>query len=502
MKSMFMKLLKKQSGMNTKHFSEEHVLSGSTNRTLNFLLMKYIQKIGLLVLLAFFFACDTLDVEPLDKIPAEDAIKDEKGLAAAINGVYDQLQSVGFAEDALTFADLAADNLIHRGSKKEYRQISDNRLTPDNIYIAGIWNSCYDGINRVNNIIVALDDVEGVSEAAFNKYAGQAYFLRALNYFTLVKYFGGVPLKQTPTEGASPEDLNILRASVQQVYQFIISDLQTAETLLDEYTPATSAYAGKYAVKALLARTYLYYSQYEDRYSDAADKALEVIESGEYSLASDSAAYAAIFDEENASGEIIFHIDFTNDDDNNALADWFNINGRFEVAAWDTYDRITSIADAYEEEDNRKFVTIQSGVYEGRDEYYCVKYDDTKTRNDNVIILRLAEMYLIRAEALNKMSYVANGEAFDLLNAVRERVNATPFSAGDLPGGTPFGLAIQEERRLELAFEGHRLFDLRRSGIINDVLPDIGNMATNGWIFPIPQSEIDTNPAMTQNGNY
>ncbi len=502
MKSMFIKSFENQQRKDMPNLLVEHVKSGSTNRKLNHLLMKYIQKTGLLVLLAFFFACDTLDVEPLDKIPAEDAIKDEKGLAAAINGVYDQLQSVGFAEDALTFADLAADNLIHRGSKKEYRQISDNRLTPDNIYIAGIWNSCYDGINRVNNIIAALDEVEGTSEATLNKYAGQAYFLRALNYFTLVKYFGGVPLKETPTEGASPEDLNIPRASVQQVYQFIISDLQTAETLLEEYTPATSAYAGKYAVKALMARVYLYYSQYEDHWSDAADKALEVIESGEYTLAQDSTSFAAIYDEENASGEIIFHIDFTNDDDNNALADWFNINGRFEVAAWDTYDRITSIADAYEADDDRKYVTIQSGVYEGRDEYYCVKYDDTKTRNDNVIILRIAEMYLIRAEALNEVEYMANGEAFDLLNAVRERVNASAFSAGDLPGGTPFRLAIQKERRLELAFEGHRLFDLRRSGIINDVLPDIGNMAANGWIFPIPQSEVDTNPSMTQNGNY
>jgi hypothetical protein len=464
--------------------------------------MRYIVTNILIVLLLFLASCDTLDVEPLDKIPADEAIRDQKGLAAAVHGVYDQLQSVGFAEDAMTFADLASDNLIHRGSKKEYRQISDNRLTPDNIYIAGIWNSCYDGINRVNNILAAIDGVEGISDEQRNHYAGQVYFLRALNYFTLVKYFGGVPLKSEPTAGASNTDLHISRSTAEQVYTFIIADLQMAEQLLASYQSPATAYADVYAAKALLARVYLYFSSYEDHWSDAADKALEVIEAPQFELAQDSAGFAAIFDESEASSEIIFHVDFTKDDDNNALADWFNINGRFEVAAWDSYDRITSVADEYEANDKRKFVTLASGTYDGRDEYYCVKYDDTKTRNDHVIVLRMAEMYLIRAEALNAQGYVPNGEAFDLLNDVRERVGASTYSAGDLPNGTAFKLALEKERRLELAFEGHRLFDLRRTERINQVLPDIGNMAENNWLFPIPQSEIDTNPAAEQNGTY
>ena len=199
---------------------------------------------------------------------------------------------------------------------------------------------------------------------------------------------------------------------------------------------------------------------------------------------------------------MIWQIDFVNDDETNALADWFLPNGRFEVAAWESYDKESSIADEYGVNDIRKSVTVKSQSYEGREEFYCAKFDNIETGNDNVVVFRLGEMYLIAAEALNEQGYVADGKAFDYLNAIRDRANVDSLLSGELSSQDKFATAIEHERRLELAFEGHRFFDLRRTDRIDAVLPNIGTLKENNWLLPIPQSEMDTNEQMEQNGSY
>ena len=451
----------------------------------------------LFLILGFTAGCEILDVEPTDKIAGETAITDLNGLEAAVNGAYDQMQQVGFAEDAIIFGDLAADNWIHVGSKKEYRQVDDNQLMATNDYVTGIWNSCYDGINRVNNILKQIPGLQGdVPQDLLDHHEGSCRFLRALNYFTLVKYFGGVPLREQPTESASENELFRERATVEDTYRFILSDLEQAEVLLED-AEINPSWAHPYAVKALMARVYLYFSQYEDHWQDAADKALEVIESGVFELVA-SADYASLYDEETSNQEIIFQNDFYNDDDQNAIADWTRHDGRLEVAAWDTEAKENSIYHAFHEEDARRGAT----VYESGGSYYSNKYEDTGNGKDNVILLRLAEMYLIRAEALNEVGYVPNGDAFKSLNEIRERAGVSKYYAGDLLNKQQFRLAVEQERRLELAFEGHRFFDLVRTNRAGEVLGDKGNLADNGWLFPIPQSEMDTNEEMEQNGDY
>lgn len=456
--------------------------------------MRYLTFIIAVIILAT--SCEVLDVEPTDKIDADLAIVDESSLSAAVNGAYDQLQSVGFAEDAIIFADLAADNWIHVGSKKEYAQVDDNQLVSSNAYIEGIWNSCYDGINRINSILAKEPELTNVSPAKLDHYMGQCYFMRALNYFTLAKYFGGVPLRLTPTTGASPDDVNIARANITDTYQQIIDDLEVAETRLAN-SPVESAFANVYAAKALLARVYLYFSEYENHWTDAANKALEVIESREFTL-TDSTNFKNLYIEGEQPDEIIFQVDFFKDDDQNAIASWTRPEGRLEVTAWKSKDKVESIYHEYDENDFRRDVTVE----QDGDEYYSNKYTDVGNSKDNVIIIRLAEMYLIRAEALNENGFVANSEAFRLLNKVRRRVGIDTLTTGDAPGQSYFRLAIERERQLEFAFEGHRFFDLKRTGRIDDVLPLTGNMDENNWLFPIPQSEMDTNELMEQNGSY
>lgn len=439
-------------------------------------------------------SCDPLDVEPLDKIPAEDAIKDEKGLKAAISGVYDILQSDGIAMDGFVFAELTADNLIHIGTKKEYRQFSENSIVTENAYVEGMWNSCYDGINRVNNILNEIDAVTGVDDSQLEFYKGECYFLRAFLYHTLVKYYGGVPIRKEPTVGISDEELSIPRASVADVYSLIIDDLTTAETKMAGSGKGNSVSANEGAVKALLARVYLY----NEQWGNAVTKAQEVIDMG-YQLV-DSTSYASLYDEQATNSEIIFQIDFANDDDVNAIADYFMPDARFEVAAWRTTAREQSIADEFEEGDYRKEATVGVTPFQGVDEFYCKKYDDIVGESDNVIVLRLAEMYLIKAEALNEQSYEADGDAFVALNTIRERAGLTELTSAEVATQDDFRLAVEKERRLELAFEGHRMIDLRRTGRAADVLPDIGTfVSANQMLLPIPQSEVDLNTAITAN---
>jgi hypothetical protein len=178
------------------------------------------------------------------------------------------------------------------------------------------------------------------------------------------------------------------------------------------------------------------------------------------------------------------------------MNDWLTPDGRFEVAVWKDAARTATVADDFEAGDLRKEVTVKYYSGPKGNDYYCAKYTDNISRRDNIIILRLAEMYLIMAEALNETGYVPDGEAFNALNYVRSRAGLPPYTSTDLLNQQDFRLALEKERNFELIFEGNRLFDLRRTGRINEVLPDIGPLKEAGWYFPIPQSEIDTNDSI------
>lgn len=448
-------------------------------------------KISIVVLLTcLFYACDVLDVETYDAIPADEVLTNKKGLDGAIIGAYNALQRPSIACDAIIFADLAADNLISRGSKAQYREVSANTIQASNTYVEAIWNRSYEGINMVNNIIEGIDGVTGITDQEKESYLGQCYFLRAFHYFNLVRYFGSLPLRTFPVKDASPESLNIPLSTEYEVFQQIISDLLQSENFLAGMGKGNSAFANEGATKGLLAKVYLYIKNW----SGAATKADEVIDMG-YVL--ELAEYSLIFEENINNGEIIFQIDFANSQDaSNIMNDWLTPNGRFEVAVWKDASRTETVSDDFESNDLRKASTVRFYMGSKGDDYYCAKYLDNVSRKDNINILRLAEMYLIKAEALNELSYVADGEAFNSINAIRNRAGLSSYTSIDLTTQDHFRLAIEKERNFELIFEGNRLFDLRRTGRINEVLPDIGTLKEAGWYFPIPQSEIDTNDSI------
>lgn len=446
--------------------------------------------ITLLLLFGIFSSCEILDVEPYDAIPAEEVLTTKKGLEGSLTGAYSVLQSGAISTDVIVFADLAADNFIARGSKAEYREVSINDIQASNTYVESVWNRSYEGINLVNYIIDGIDGISGITQEEKDNFLGQCYFLRAFNYFNLVRYFGEIPKRVKPVSDASPETLNIPLSTEEEIYNLIVSDLEAAEQYFAGKGEGNSAFANEGAIKALLAKVHLY----RENWTQAAAYAEEVINMN-YSL--EQANYADIFDETKNSNEIIFQVDFYNSQDaSNLMNDWLTHNGRFEVAVWKDLDRNETIADDYEVGDKRLSATVQ--FYSGAkgDDYYCNKYTDNITRKDNIIFLRLAEMYLIKAEALNENGYVADGPAFDALNAVRTRAGISSLTSTQVPNQQAFRLAVEKERNLELVFEGNRLFDLRRTGRINDVLEDIGTLKEAGWYFPVPQTEIDTNDAI------
>lgn len=435
-------------------------------------------------------ACSILDTDPVDSIPGEDAIRDKRSMLAALNGVYNEMQTAALATDATLFADLAADNLIHIGTKKEYRQVSDQRIVPENAYVQGIWDNSYDAINRVNHLLDKLPDVNGISASELDRAAGQLHFLRALNYFNLVRWFGGVPLKDKPTTGITPSELNMARATVGEVYDFILGDLELAKAALNGTGRQSSLLADEGAVRALLARVQLYRQNWQAALVEA-----EAVLAMDYELVAGD-LYASLFDESVSNNEIIFQIDYLNDDDVSQLADWCSPEARFEVAAWESAAKLNSISNAFAAEDKRKEVTVG---FTG-DDYFCNKYQDFNKAKDNVIVIRLAELYLIAAEALNELGYDEFGQAFFYLNQLRLRAGTELLTPADLPDQQAFRLAIEEERRLELAFEGHRYHDLVRTGRASEVLPKEGPLTQeNQFLFPIPQSELDANKMITAN---
>jgi hypothetical protein len=436
-----------------------------------------------LVIVFLLGGCDVLNVEPVDSIPADAAFKDKTGIERGILGSYSALQGLSYyGRTYIIFADLAADNLSHPpdATSSDYAEVDNNGILPENSAVSGIWEIIYDGINRANNVIDKVPGMTDMTETEKNEALGELYFIRALNHFNLVNYFGAIPIKTKPTIGVN--NLDAGRDSVSEVYAQIITDLTFAEENL-QASASNKTRASKYAAVALLARVYLYKGDYDLAY----EKANDVIVNGGYTLLDD---YGDIFAND-GSAESIFEVDFT-EVDRNRIAEYNfpkSLNGRREVQP------DASLLSAYETNDERKDYSI---AYDGSNAY-ANKYNDLSKGTDNVIVLRLAEMYLIRAEAEAHKPAANIAAIQDDINMIRTRANLPPTAVNTID---ELLTVMENERRVEFAFEGQRWFDLVRTGRAMDVLPHVTNI--NKTLFPIPSAELQTNnsPDMKQNPGY
>jgi starch-binding outer membrane protein, SusD/RagB family len=439
------------------------------------------------------FACSVLlysctkmlDIEPTDSISTDEAIKDKAGLDKAITGAYDALQYAGiYGRNRVILGDLAADNLVWTGTTYDYYEIENNEVSIENGIIDAMWSASYDGINRVNNVLAAMPGISDLTDAEREKFEGEALFLRALYYFNLLQYFGGVPIVTTPT--LDVDEVDRPRKTAAEVYDQIIADLQAAEAKLLGPEDMSDGKANSYSAMALLARVYLtrYHAENNNQYAlEAIEKADSVISSGAFSLLS---KYASLYND--AGSENIFQVVFSVQD-RNVISQYFyprSMDGRYEVAPSESIIQSFDIADSLR---YKASIDIDS-----LDKVYCNKYQDLAEGADAILVIRLAEMYLIKAEAL---AYT-NGDVGiiqDNINMIRSRagLESTPAATYD-----ELKLAIENERRLEFAFEGHRWFDLVRTKRATTLL----GIDEDYTLFPIPLSEMTTNKAMKQNPGY
>jgi len=421
-----------------------------------------------------------LDVKSKNTVPTAASITDSASARAAIAGMYHGLQSLStYGSDIPEVGDLSSDNAEFSGTSTSYGEIDDNQISTFNTAVLSIWAQAYDNINRTNEILDKVGALPNIDTDTRNELMGEAYFVRALMYHDLVKFFGDVPIQLHSTTDPNAGS-TITRAPVSAVYDRILSDLDSASALMSDSSSTTTASAG--AVRALRARVLFYKGDYVGAESEA--HAVET-DFG-YDLAPNySDLYTA---SGNSTPEDIFKIIATVHADQQSFLSY----DYFAKALGGTYLlRPTSdLLAAYDPADLRG----QWNISFAGSRRYGSKYRSI-TGTENFPVLRLGEIILIRAEVLARTGHLP--EAVAEMNKTQARAGAPLFVLGSHTTQDVID-AITAERRLELALEGDRWHDLNRLGLT----PSVMDIDPTQELYPIPQSEIDVTPGLTQNPGY
>lgn len=446
---------------------------------------KLIYLFGILFVLS---GCESeLEINPTDNLPGELAFTSEANISAILIGTYEEAgQSATYGGRIKLLPDLLAstNQVFWRGSFIQPRQAFEKNILIDNTWVEGIWVNAYETINQANLVIDNLETVTSSTEKQ-ERIEGESKFLRALNYFDLVTNFGlpyetgqtnsqlGVPLRLTGIIDYS-QNQEIARNTVDEVYAQIISDALDAYRLL----PATNEfYADKYAAQALLARVYLQQSSF----AAARDAANDILLNSGHELVQ---SYSELFSAVDDTDEDIFAFQVTSQTGSQNLVTHY----ASEVEGGRGGD--ITIEEEY-------LALFDDGNDERAGFNYINPFNDRRLTNKyrqqfaNIKIFRLAEMYLIRAEANFELGTAVGLDPLTEINALRARSNAQPLAALSKD-------VIYNERQLELAFEGFLLNDIKRTRRTVGTLLYNDNSLT----FPIPQTEMDTNPLMVQNSGY
>jgi hypothetical protein len=475
-----------------------------------------------------FYSCNKLDDflgwEPVSQgiqvsnTSADSALyKTASEVEAALAGAYGDFKNEYFQIDYYVNGDAQGDDAYAGADNPANFQIDDYNLDATNSNVSRDWAYLYATIGKTNAVYNNVDSVPdpNLTGQRAKEIKGEAAFIRAFMYFQAVQLWGDVPLQLQDVTTISievlPEIYPMLfppRVPKEEVYAQIIKDLEEALTSVPSTQPH-KGYATKGAVNTLLAKVYATREPHDwakvQQYCDA------VINAG-YSL---MPSYEDLWDnaQENCA-ESIFEINFTggSSDGNWGTKMWrgmdwkkFNIPSNDLVKAFDeNQDNIRKNASIIWEDVSGKW----SDPHWPQTEYpFLNKWRKfTEGSDQNYIIYRLADILLLKAEALNEQGDVAG--AAELVNQVRSRVSLANTAASTQ---AEMRLAIEKERRLELSFEGHRWYDLKRTGRAIDVMNNttgvggvpIGySIGEEDLVWPIPQAELDKNVNLTQNPGY
>lgn len=441
--------------------------------------------IFLLVCTAYLASCDKkLDLLPRQSVAEEIALNSDVNVKKVLNGAYDALSNGNlFGGNVFLFSELLGANgeIRWEGTFNQPREVWQKAILTTNSFVTSTWLQSYYTINIANNVLSAISVVNTADQ---NRVKGEALFIRGSVYFELVKLYAkpysagsvnvnpGVPVILTPTRQVD-ESSYVPRSTVEQTYNQIIADLVEAESLLPN---TNGVYATKAAAATMLARAYLQMGRYADA-RDAAHRAITAATGKSL-----SATYAGAFNNTANVAEYIFAMQVTPQDGANNMHLYWSIPS-FGGRDGDVSIQAPHLA-LYTTGDARRAL-FYTGAGATRSGKWQLQYR-------NLPVIRLAELYLTRAEGNFRMGTAIGATPLDDVNRLRPRTGLPLYVTITLND-------ILLERRLELAHEGHRIHDIKRlMGTADGLAYDADRL-----VFPIPQREVDASKGViVQNPGY
>lgn len=431
---------------------------------------------------------------PENQLVSANAFSDDRTADATMAGVYSIMNaySYQFGNSLSSFMPaFGADEFYYALSNTNFDEFKEDALTPDNSYVNSYWESPYSYIYHVNAVIEGVEKSTALSAAKRSQLLGEAKFVRAFCYFYLANRFGDVPLILNTDYKVNT---SMPRTEKSKVFDAILKDLIDAQSALsDDYPTSERVRPNKAVATTLLARTYLYLGKWDL----AEAEATKVINNTRYELLSD---LNSVFLKN--SKEAVWQLQSVNKS-TAGVNTWegfsvvpFSPTGR---AYYNLYDELVN---AFEPGDARLANWTKTYVTGGKTYHFPYKYKirTAATVQEYSMVIRFAELFLIRAEAYAQQGKL--DEAKGDLDEIRQRAGLTVLPSGLTKD--QLRAATAQERRVELFGEwGHRWFDLIRTGKAIEVLKPIKPTITDkDLLYPIPRPAMRTNPNLTQNNGY
>lgn len=437
---------------------------------------------------------DFVDIDPpTNQLTGSLVFEETASVEAAFAHIHAQLRETAFTNgnsNGLSYlmGHYSDELVLYSSSLPGVNDFSNNNVLPTSSTVEGLWDSSYNLIYATNQIIEGVQASSGLLEPDKERFLGEAYFLRGFIHFNLFNLFGAIPYIGSTDYRQNSQ---IPRDTETVIYDRLEDDLSKALEMLPEADHSLSRLRpNRWTAKALLARVLLYEGEWEK----AMVHALDVIQNGNYGLESN---LGSVF--KKGSTETLWQLDAGTSGANTYEASTFIfISGPPPNSALSTF-----LVDSFDPNDQRLNEWIGSVTDGSETWYFPFKYQlqsSTASTEECSVLFRLAEQYLIVAEASTQLGNTS--EALDYLNIIRERAALEPL--GDLSREELLEAILDERRKEFFTEQGHRFFDLKRSGSLDGTLSGI----KTGWestdrVLPIPQSELLLNPALLpQNEGY
>ena len=459
--------------------------------------IKYFKSITSIILVFFAVSCvnDVLDKSPVSSFSAEGFYQTESDAQAGVYGIYSAAQSV-FRINFSYWGEGRADNVKTEQSGEGLTLIQNNLNESSS---SGDWTALYTLISRANYAIKYIPNVYEAGNAQGEQLIGQARALRALAYFYLVRVWGDVPLITEPYT-STDQDIFVTKTDRELVLDLVEEDLNYAsQNCVEKFNSNNDRIMfNQGSANALLTQVYMW----RHKYTEALASSDLVLNNSLYSLVGNMDEWGAIFTT-GYSKESIFEVGY-NDEQTNSL------RVLYAIGSYAIFTPSEKFKASYEENDERISYVYNTTLADPKAIWKFlgkgVSDEDASKSHQNIVLIRLADIMLLRAEALTQIGGAANKqEALSLLNEIRTRAGLQAF-ATEQEASAKYGdleSAILHERSIELCYEGHRWFDLVRTGrAISTMNPLNGLSDERNLVWPISISILNKNPNMVQNDYY